>query len=429
MERRDFFKNAGIITAGTLVLPYLNPFKINEVQAAVKKYASAFPAGLTQDEEFWYIIRQAYNVSPHFVNLENGYMSPQPESSMQGFIENIKMINEKPSFYMRRKMADDMESIKKRVAEFAGCSDEELVICRNTTEALNNIILGIELNAGDEILYGNLEYPSMIEALEMRAKRFGTKIRKISVPAIPSDDEKIVRIYEKEISSNTKVILVSHLVFLNGQVLPVRKICDMAHAKGIEVIVDGAHSFAHLNYKISDLNCDYFGCSLHKWLCAPLGTGLMYIKKDKIKKTWPLFGDSKNVEDSIKKFEHIGTHPISAKLGIIDAIRFQENIGSQRKEDRLRYLKNYWVSRVSKLPKIKIFTPLKDYQSCAIANVGVEGKTPTEVTNYLYEKHKIFTVAIDYEEVKGTRIAPHVYTSTDELDKLVRAFEELTAKP
>lgn len=425
MQRRNFLKNAGIVAAGTLVLPYLNPFRIDKVSAAVSSYPSLASPGLSQDEEFWYIIRQAYNISPHFVNLENGYMSPQPESALQGFIEDIKMINEKPSFYMRRKMAEDLDSIKKRVADFAGCSDEEIVICRNTTEALNNIIQGIDIKEGEEILYGSMEYPSMMEALEMRAKRYGTKIRKFQIPLLPADEEEVVRAYEKAISPATKAILVSHLVYLTGQVLPVRKICDMAHAKGIEVMVDGAHSFAHLNYKIPDLGCDYFGCSLHKWLGAPLGTGLMYIKKDKIQKTWQLFGDSKNPADSIKKFEHIGTHPISAKLGIIDAIRFHENIGSQRKEERLRYLKNYWVEKVSHLPKIKINTPLHDSQSCAIANVAVEGKTPADVATYLYDKHKIFTVAIDTDEVKGTRVAPNIYTSVAELDRLVAALQEL----
>ena len=427
MQRRNFLKNAGIFAAGSLVLPYLNSFKIEQAEAAIKSYPTANMPGLEQDEEFWFLIRQAYNVSPHFINLENGYLSPQPETSLQGFIEAIKMINEKPSFYMRRKMADDLDGIKKRMAEFAGCSDEEIVICRNTTEALNNIILGIELKESEEIMYGNMEYPSMIEALEMRSKRFGTKIRKIQIPLLPDDDDEVVRIYENAVNSNTKVILVSHLVYLTGQVLPVKKICDMAHRHGIEVIVDAAHSFAHLNYKIPDLNCDYLGCSLHKWLSAPLGTGLMYIKKEKIKTTWSLFGDSKNAVDSIKKFEHIGTSPVSARLGIIDAIRFHENIGSQRKEERLRYLKNYWVSRVSKLPKIKINTPLKDYQSCAIANVAVEGKTPADVVAYLYDKHKIFTVAIDTDDVKGTRIAPNVYTSVAELDKLVEAIGKLTS--
>ena len=238
MQRRNFLKNAGIFAAGSLVLPYLNPFKIEQAEAAIKSYPTANMPGLEQDEEFWFLIRQAYNVSPHFINLENGYLSPQPETSLQGFIEDIKMINEKPSFYMRRKMADDLDGIKKRMAEFAGCSDEEIVICRNTTEALNNIILGIELKESEEIMYGNMEYPSMIEALEMRSKRFGTKIRKIQIPLLPDDDDEVVRIYENAVNSNTKVILVSHLVYLTGQVLPVKKICDMAHRHGIEVIVE-----------------------------------------------------------------------------------------------------------------------------------------------------------------------------------------------
>ncbi|MBP7497892.1 MAG: aminotransferase class V-fold PLP-dependent enzyme, partial [Bacteroidales bacterium] len=366
-----------------------------------------------------------YELSPDFINLENGYLSPQPLSSLNAFTEKIRMINEKPSFYMRRLMEQDLAAVKKKVADFAGCTVEELVICRNTTEALNNVILGIELNPQDEILYADMEYPSMKEALEMRAKRFGTKIREIKIPVLPVNDNQVVKIYEEAISEQTKVILISHLVYLTGQVLPVKKICDMAHSKGIEVIVDGAHSFAHLNYKISELNCDYFGCSLHKWLCAPLGTGLLYIKKDKISKVWPLFGDSKAANDSIKKFEHIGTHPISAKLGILAAIDFFNIIGAQRKEDRLRFLKNYWVDKLSALKSVKINTPLKDYQSCAIALLAVKDKTPAELANYLFDKHKIFTVAIDSEQVKGVRVAPNVYTSTADLDKLVEAIKEI----
>jgi len=300
------------------------------------------------------------------------------------------------------------------------------VITRNTTESLDTIILGMDLKPGDEAIMTDQDYSSKLETFEMRARRFGIKNKIISLPLHPKNDNEIVDAYEKAITNKTKVLLVTHLINLTGQILPVRAIAEMAHAKGIEIIVDAAHSFAQLDYKIPELDCDYYGASLHKWLCCPLGTGIMYMKKEKIEKTWPLFGDTSQPVDSIAKFEHIGTHPVSTNLTIAAAIKFHNSIGSKRKEERLRYLKNYWVEQVKDLPKVIINTPFEDERSCALANFAIEGMQPKAVADYLYDKHKIFTVGINRDSIQGVRVTPHLYTTKPELDLLVKAIQELS---
>jgi selenocysteine lyase/cysteine desulfurase len=338
-------------------------------------------------------------------------------------VERLREINRIPSFYMRRRMAQERVDLKRFISRFLGVSPEEFVITRNTTEALNNIIHGIPLERGEEVLYSSREYPSMNEALEQRAMRFGTVNRAIDIPWLPSSSDEIVRAYAEAITPKTRYILVSHMVFLTGQILPVRQICDMAHKRDVEVIVDGAHTLAHLDYKIADLHCDYYGTSLHKWLGAPLGTGLMYIRREHIQKVWPLFGDRRAQGDDIAKFEHIGTHPQGSDQTIMDAIRFHEAIGGARKEARLRFLKNYWVDKVLDVPGVTINTPLGDDQSCAIANVLVEGMTPTDLVESLWDRYRIFTVGVE----QGARIAPNVFTRLSDLDLLVQAIQECAA--
>jgi selenocysteine lyase/cysteine desulfurase len=207
---------------------------------------------------------------------------------------------------------------------------------------------------------------------EQVSKRYGVVLKKVSVPNIPTSDEEIVKIYADAITPKTKLLMVCHMVNITGQILPVRKICDMAHARGVEVMVDGAHAFAHIRYSIPDLACDYYGTSLHKWLSVPLGAGFLYVRKDKIAKVWPLIGDgNKNMSD-IYRLNHTGTHPCATDLTIEDAIAYYEMIGPEKKEARLRYLQQYWTSRVKDVPGIVLNTPTTDAKrSCGIANVGI----------------------------------------------------------
>lgn len=425
-DRRTFIKKMGGLSTGLLALSGLDQSWLDELEVATEQIQRLSAKEAARYEPFWLQIQQAFRQSPHFINLENGYFSPQPIDVLQSQMENIRMINEMPSFYMRRRQQEEKQGVKQQLAKFAGCSPKEIVITRNTTESLDTIIAGLDFEAGDEAILCDQDYGSMQEAFQQRAKRHGLVLKWVDVPLHPKSDSEIVSIYEKAISPKTKVMLVTQLINISGQILPVRKICDMAHQHGVEVIVDGAHAFAQLDFQIPDLHCDYYGASLHKWLCCPLGAGIMYVKQDKIAKVWPLFGDVRVPADDIRKFEHIGTHPVSTNLTISSAIRFHQLIGSERKQARLHYLKDYWTSAVKDLPKVQLNTPLSPDRSCAIANIAVEGMTPQELSAYFYDEHQIFTVAINRKSVQGVRVTPHLYTRLGDLDAFIKAIRKLT---
>lgn len=423
--RRHFLKKAAAFSAAGLAFPYLQADTIDQIEIAAKARSDVDPKTVARDEEFWRPIQAAFDPSPHFINLENGYFSPQPKTTLEALTDNQQMVNRITSLYMRRHMTEEHTALKRLLADFAGCSPEELVITRNTTESLDTIIHGLDLKKGDEVITTHQDYGSMLEAFDQQSRRTGIVPKRISLPLHPKNDEEVVGLFEEAITPKTKLILVTHLINLSGQVLPAKKICDMAHARGVEVMVDAAHSFAHLDFKISDLGCDYLGASLHKWLSAPLGTGIMYIKQEKIEKIWPLFGDKGKAKDDIRKFEHIGTSPPANYLTIANAIRFHEAIGSKRKEERLRYLKNYWAERAAKIDGVTINTPWPDHQCGALGNISIEGLTPNETSRRFYDDYRIFTVAINSHEVNGVRVTPHLYTRIAELDKFVEAIGEI----
>jgi len=424
-SRRSFVQMAAGAALGGLSVPRVSFAAVSETlrEGADGALGSGSldgrsPRAIATDEAYWEVVQRAYTQDSGFINLESGFFSPAADPVVDAQVDNLRMINRIPSFYMRRRMAEERAELKTIIGRFADVPPEEFTVVRNTTEALNAVIHGVPLEAGDEILYSTREYPSMQEALEQRALRFGTVNRVIELPWLPESQDEIVQAYADAITPRTRYILASHMIYLTGQVLPIREICDMAHARGIEVIVDGAHAFAHLDQTIPELGCDYYGTSLHKWLGAPLGTGLLWVKREHISKVWPLFGDRGAQEGDIEKFHHIGTHPQGTDQAIVDAIRFHQAIGGARKEARLRYLKNYWVERVSDLPGVHINTPLGDDQSCAIANVLVDGMTPAELVDALWDRHRIFTVAVE----QGARIAPNVFSRLSDLDALLQGL-------
>jgi selenocysteine lyase/cysteine desulfurase len=303
-----------------------------------------------------------------------------------------------------------------KLGTLLGCSADELVITRNTTESLDTIIAGFPWKAGDEAVMAEQDYGAMLDMFKQVAKRHGVVNKIVSIPNHPKSDEEIVELYANAISSNTKLLMVCHMVNITGQILPIKKICEMAHSKGVDVLVDGAHAVAHIQYNIKDLGCDYYGASLHKWLSVPLGAGMLFVKKEKIKKIWPLIADSPKDEDDISRLNHTGTHPVATDLTISDSIDHYNMIGAARKEARLRYLQLYWTSKVRNLPNVVINTPAEESRSCGIANVGIKGMKPALLAETLLKKYKIFTVAIDYANVQGCRITPNLYTTTKELD-------------
>ncbi len=310
----------------------------------------------------------------------------------------------------------------------AGCSTEEIAINRNATEALNTVIFGLDLKAGDEVIGTKQDYPNMIQAWKQREMREGIVYKQLNFQFPIENDAEIVKAFENAITPKTKIIHITHIINWIGQILPARKIADMAKSHGIEVIVDGAHSFGLLDYKIPDLNCDYFGTSLHKFLSAPIGSGMLWIRKEKIAKIWPLLcnGDPKGTD--IRKFETLGTRSFPIEQGIGEAVNFQMAIGGKRKEDRIRYLKNYWAKKVAEVPKVKIHTSFKPEYSCAICGVSIDGMTPGELDSALFNTYKIHTVGIVWENISCVRITPHVYTRIQDLDKLVKAITEIADK-
>lgn len=419
MNKRQFIKT---LTASSISLPILG----KKIDKNLSKFEWQTPNEIAQNEDFWAEIRRAYRIKPDYINLENGYYSFAPQETLEAFVGNVREINYQGSYYMRTRQFDDKAKVRNKLAALAGCSTEEIIITRNTTESLDTVIAGYDWKAGDEAIMAMQDYGSMLDMFKLQARRYGMVNKIISIPNHPKSDEEIVEIYAQAITPKTRLLMVCHIINITGHILPIKKICDMAHAKGVDVMVDGAHAFAHLDFKISDLGCDYYGSSLHKWLSVPLGAGILYVKKDKISKLWQMFGDMGYKDDDIRKLNHTGTHPVHTDLTITNAIDFHQKIGIQRKEARLRFLQEYWTKQVRNLPNMIVNTPADSQRACGIANVGIKGIKPADLAKALLEKYKIWTVAIDYANVQGCRITPNIYTSTAELDTFVAALRDLS---
>jgi selenocysteine lyase/cysteine desulfurase len=415
ISKRKFIKSMAI--SGFL------PFQVNE---NFWGDMCKMPDNTKEFREDWDLVRTQYALNKDRINLENGYFSIMSQPVLNAYFEDVKRINVEGSYYMRTMQFEDKQKAKVRLAALVGCAPEELIITRNTTESLDTIIAGIDWKAGDEAVMAEQDYGSMLDMFKQQSKRFGIVNKIVSIPLHPSSDEEIVDLYAKAIGPKTRLLMVCHMINISGQILPIKKICDMAHAKGIEVMVDGAHAIAHINFKISELGCDYYGSSLHKWLGCPIGAGLLYVNKSKIEKLWPMFGEYNYGVDKIEKLNHTGTHPVHTDLAIHHAIDYHTWIGSHAKENRLRYLKNYWVNRLKDNKNILINTPPEPTKSCAIANVGIKGMSASSLSKALIEKHGIWTVAIDHANVHGVRITPHIYTNTKELNAFVEAMNKLS---
>ncbi|GAA4410030.1 aminotransferase class V-fold PLP-dependent enzyme [Nibrella viscosa] len=419
LTKRDFLKTI----AGTTGLTMLSGFNPAE---AFDRVAALTPTELARDEPFWQQIRSAYTVTSDFIHLENGYYSLAAQDVLDNYQQHIRRINAVSSYYMRTRQFDDKLESRRQLAGLLGCSTEEVIITRNTTESLDTVIAGINWKPGDEAVMAEQDYGAMLDMFRLQARRYGMVNRLISIPNHPESDEAIVSLYEKAITPKTRLLMVCHMVNITGQILPVRKIVEMAHRRNVEVLVDGAHAFGHLDFRMADLGgCDYYGSSLHKWLGTPLGAGLLYVRKDKIQPLWPMFGESGFADDDIRKLNHTGTHPVATDLAIQDAIRFHQQIGIARKEARLRYLQRYWTDQVRNHPNIILNTPADPFRTCAIANVGVKTIKPVELAKRLFDRYTIFTVAIDSANVQGVRVTPHLFTTTPELDAFVKALREI----
>ncbi len=415
-----------MLSAAGFFTSLTQPSWARNLHAALRNAENISAADLASEEDFWYYIQQAFTVSPYMINLNNGGVSPAPKTVQDAMKRYYDYSNEAPSYYMWRILDQGREPLRKKMAVMAGCDPEEVAINRNSSEGLETVIFGLQLKAGDEVVAAKQDYPNMINAYKQREKRDEIKIKWINLELPSVDEDYMVKQYVNAFTDRTKLVHITHIINWNGQILPVRKIADEAHKRGIEVIADGAHSLFHFDFKISDLGCDYFASSLHKWLFAPIGSGMLYVRKEKIKNLYPLFATGDDpLRDDIRKFESLGTRPFFIEQAIGKALEFHEMIGNERKEKRLYYLKDYWIEKIKDLPGLKINTPLHPKWSCAIGNIGFEGKKPGDLDNFLYDKYKIHVVGIEWENIHGIRVTPSVYTTTENLDTLVegiRAF-------
>ncbi len=431
-QRRAFLGKLAAASAIPLVPSFLKPDanldwipKYKNSSALALSGVEGSASALVTDETFWYQIKTMYSSSPGILNLNNGGVSPQPIIVQEAFERYNKMCNEAPSYYMWRILDQGREPLRQRLAEFAGTSAEELAVVRNASEALETAIFGLRLNRGDKVVVCKLDYPNMMNAWKQREHRDGIVLKWVDLDLPRMTNDQIVASFAEQITPDVKIVHITHLINWNGHILPCKRIADLAHAVGAKTVVDGAHSFAHIQYAIPDLGADYFGTSLHKWMCAPFGSGLLYVKKENIAMLYPHLASGEPESPDIRKFESLGTRSFAIEQAIGQALDFQYSIGNQLKQDRLQYLKLYWTDAVKDHPKIHINTDTHPDRSCALCIVNMDGRKPTELGEALHNQFKIHTTAIEYENVQGVRITPHVYTVKADLDRLTTALLKL----
>lgn len=417
-KRRFFLRQVAHTSAGVLLgSSFLSAATRNALTGM-----ATFPDAGADDDTFWEQVKQAYTVNANMINLNNGGVSPQPRAVQEAVEHYNRLSNETPSYYMWRILDKGREPVRDKLAALAGCSPEEIAINRNSSEALETVIFGLPLKAGDEVVLTKQDYPNMINAWKQREHRDGIVLKWINLE-LPIEDEKtIVDAFASAITPRTRILHVTHMINWTGQILPAKALSQLAAQHGIEVLLDAAHTFAHFPYDIKDLGVTYMGTSLHKWLCAPFGSGMLYIQKDKIGKIYPLLAAPDPTSEDIRKFENLGTRSFAIEQGIGHAVEFHHMIGTERKGKRLHYLKNYWVEQAQSIPGFQLHTSLKPEWGCALSNFSLEGRDIGDLSSFLYNKYKVHTVPINWENIHGIRVTPNVYTATRDLDRFVEGI-------
>lgn len=423
--RRKFITNLTAFTTSVGFSVFFNSLDGKNLLQSLDENILKNPENLQSDEEFWRTIRQAYSIDLNMINLNNGGVSPSPLVVQEAVEFYNRLAHQAPSFHLWKTINRGKESVRKKLANIAGADPETIAINRNATEGLETVIFGLELKKGDEVVLSKYDYPSMINAWKQREKRDGIKLVWVDLDFPNEDKSLIVSKFTSAFSKKTKVVLITHLINWCGQILPVKEIADEAKKLGIEVIVDGAHTFGQMDFNIPDLNCDYFATSLHKWLCAPLGTGMLYVRPEKIGKLYPMFASPESEQNDIRKFEHSGTRSLGVEQAVSHAVDFHNLIGIERKFERLLYLKNYWMNGLKDLPNIEFKTSQKKEFGGAIGFIQLTNHVPLTVSGKLLSEHKIHIVPITHEKLRGIRISPNVYTLEEELDVFIEAMKEI----
>ncbi len=425
ITRRHFLESLAAAGAAT---PVLKNEGLGHILRTASLGAGRAPDAVARDEDFWLEVQQAFTLDRTLINLNNGGVSPSPRVVQEAMRRYLEYSNTAPAYTMWQVLEPEIEAVRQRLAASFGCDPEEMAITRNASEALEIVQLGIPLERGDEVLTTNQDYPRMLTTWHQRERREGIVVKEIGFPVPPPSQQDLADRIERAVTPRTKVIHICHITNLTGQIFPVRRIVQLARARGIEVIVDGAHAYAQFPFTRDELDCDYYGTSLHKWLLAPHGTGFLYVRKPKIERIWPLMAAPPEMKGDIRKFEEIGTHPAANHNAIAEALTFHEGLAADRKAARLRYLFQRWARRLEKLPKVKILTPYDPAQSCGLASVAIEGIDPKKLVAHLWDKHRIIVTPIVHEEFSCLRVTPNVYTTVAEIDRFGDVMEDVIRK-
>jgi selenocysteine lyase/cysteine desulfurase len=423
-SRRQFLGAIGQITPVALVVTAFQPWRASRALELFANHPGT-PEEIAADEALWFEVQQAFTVDRSLINLNNGGVSPSPAIVQAAMKRHLDYSNTAPVYTMWQILEPQREGVRRQLAQAFGCSPEEIALTRNASEGLQICQLGFDLQRGDEVLTTTQDYPRMITTFQQRERREGIVLKQFPIPIPSENPDEIVSLFERNITPKTRLILMCHMINITGQILPVKQVVQMARKKGIPVIVDGAHTFAHFDFSVEDLDCDYFATSLHKWLFAPHGTGMLYVRKEKIAGLWPMMASPKEMDDNIRKFEEIGTHPAANYLAIAEALTFHQGIGSQRKAARLRYLRDRWAKRLLQHDRVRLHTSLKPTFSCGIATVQIKDIDSADLAKYLWEKHRIIVTPIKHPEFEGIRVTPSVYTTLEEIDLFAEVMESV----
>ena len=425
LTRRRFLETMLAAGAG---IPALKDDGLERLLGLARRVDGRLPADVARDEDFWLGIQQAFTLDRTLINLNNGGVSPSPRVVQEAMRRYLEYSNTAPVYTMWQVLEPEIESVRRRLAASFGCDPEEMAITRNASEALEIVQLGLPLERGDEVLTTTQDYPRMLTTWHQRERREGIVVKEISFPVPPPSQDDLAARIERAITPKTRVIHVCHITNLTGQIFPVKRICQLGRARGIEVIVDGAHAYAHFPFTRDELDCDYYGTSLHKWLLATHGTGFLYVRKAKIERLWPMMAAPPEMNANVRKFEEIGTHPAANHNAIAEALTFHEGIGAERKAARLRYLFQRWAKRLEKLPKVKILTPYDPTQSCGLASVAIDGMDVNKLVASLWDRYRIIVTPIVHKEFSCVRVTPNVYTTAAEIDRFGDVMEEVIRK-
>jgi selenocysteine lyase/cysteine desulfurase len=426
MSTRRLFLNG--LTGGAAALALLRDDALERVMAASRAAGARAPEEVAADEDYWREIQQAFTLDRTLINLNNGGVCPSPRVVQEAMKRYLDLSNQTPVYSMWQLVEPGIESVRKGLAAAFGCDPEEMAVTRNASEALENCQLGLDLRRGDEVLTTTHDYPRMITTWKQRERRDGIVLKQVKFPFPPKSPDELVEPFRRAITERTKVILICHITNLTGQIFPVKEICRLGRERGIEVIVDGAHAFSHFPFTLADLDCDYYGTSLHKWLFAPHGTGFLYVRRPKIEKLWPLMAAPAEMAANVRKFEEIGTHPAANHNAIAEALVFNAGIGIERKAARLRYLRDRWMKRLAEKKGVRIHTSFDPRMSCGIGNVQLEGVDTAKLGAHLWATRRIIVVPIVHEEFQGLRVTPNVYTRPEEIDTFADELERVAQK-